>query len=52
MIETLYTVPRETQGSWVSLCVEPKGRLIACDQTGSLYRVTLPAGGGEAVKTE
>src|SRR5262249_18780724 len=42
-IELLYSVPRETQGSWVSLCVLPDGRLIASDQGGAgLYRITPP----------
>ena len=36
-VELLYSVPRETQGSWVSLCVDPKGRLITSDQYGKLY---------------
>jgi len=39
-VELLYSVPRETQGSWVSMCVDDKGRLIACDQSGKLYRIT------------
>ena len=47
-IELLYTVPKEEQGSWVSLAFDPKGRLIAADQYGSLYRVTLPALGTSA----
>ncbi|MEZ6065685.1 MAG: c-type cytochrome [Planctomycetaceae bacterium] len=38
--ELLYSVPREEQGSWVSLTVDDKGRLITCDQYGKLYRVT------------
>ena len=42
-VELLYTVPKEQQGSWVSLAFDPKGRLIASDQYGSLYRITLPA---------
>jgi len=37
--ELLYSVPKVTQGSWVSMCVDPKGRLIVSDQYGSLYRV-------------
>jgi putative heme-binding domain-containing protein len=41
-VELLYTVPKETQGSWVALCVDPKGRLITSDQYGKLYRVTPP----------
>ncbi len=39
-VELLYSVPRETQGSWVNLAVDPKGRLITSDQYGKLYRVT------------
>ncbi len=42
-IDQIYRVPKETQGSWVALCVDPKGRLIAADQNGKLYRMTLPA---------
>ena len=41
-VELIYTVPRESQGSWVNLAVDPKGRLIASDQYGKLYRVTPP----------
>ncbi len=44
-IESLYTVPAETQGSWVSMTVDPKGRLIVSDQYGKLYRVTVPGVG-------
>jgi putative heme-binding domain-containing protein len=42
-VELLYSVPREKQGSWVSLCVDGKGRLIASDQDGKLYRITVGA---------
>ena len=42
-VELLYTVPRSDQGSWVALATDPKGRLIASDQYGALYRLTLPA---------
>jgi putative heme-binding domain-containing protein len=41
-VELLYSVPKETQGSWVSMCTDPKGRLIVSDQYGALYRVTPP----------
>jgi putative heme-binding domain-containing protein len=51
-IDLAYTVPRETQGSWVAMCIEPKGRLFVSDQNGALYRVALPKSGAEAVKTE
>jgi len=42
--DLLYTVPKGSQGSWVSLTVDPKGRLIAGDQEGSIYRITLKDG--------
>ncbi|HTI72550.1 MAG TPA: family 16 glycoside hydrolase [Candidatus Limnocylindria bacterium] len=51
-IDQLYTVPKETEGSWVAMCLDPKGRLIVSDQNGALHRVTLPEGDGGAVKTE
>jgi len=44
-VELLYTVPKEQQGSWVSMCVDPKGRLIVSDQYGKLYRLTVPPAG-------
>lgn len=52
--ELIYTVPKEQQGSWVSITFDDKGRMIACDQYGGLYRVTLPEIGGnpEDVKIE
>jgi putative heme-binding domain-containing protein len=50
-VELLYSVPKETQGSWVSLCTDPKGRLIASDQYGKLYRITPPPAGGSAEAT-
>ncbi|MHC4878107.1 MAG: c-type cytochrome [Planctomycetota bacterium] len=45
--ELLYSVP-QVQGSWVSLCVDPKGRLITSDQYGKLYRITVPEVGSDA----
>ncbi|MFO0968594.1 MAG: hypothetical protein U0793_23810 [Gemmataceae bacterium] len=51
-VELLYTVPRDKQGSWVSLTVDDKGRLITSDQYGKLYRVTPPALGGKAEDTK
>ena len=30
-----------TEGSWVCMTLDPKGRLIACDQYGGLYRISL-----------
>lgn len=51
-VELLYSVPKDKQGSWVSMCVDPKGRLITADQYGKLYRVTPPAPGGNADETK
>jgi putative heme-binding domain-containing protein len=51
-IELLYTVPRETEGSWVAMCFDPQGRLIVSDQNGSLHRVSLPPSGGGSVRVE
>ena len=44
-VELLYSVPGGEQGSWVNLCTDPKGRIIASDQYGGLYRFTPPAPG-------
>ena len=41
--ELVYVVPKLTQGSWVSMTNDPKGRLYVSDQGGSLYRVTVGA---------
>lgn len=41
-VQLLYTVPREDQGSWVSLAVGPEGNLIASDQEDKgLFRITV-----------
>ncbi|MBI1371582.1 MAG: c-type cytochrome [Phycisphaera sp.] len=42
-VELLYEVPR-SQGSWVSMAFDPKGRLIVSDQDDKgVFRVTLPS---------
>ncbi|WZO95926.1 c-type cytochrome [Isosphaeraceae bacterium EP7] len=53
-VELLYSVPKDEQGSWVCMTLDPKGRMIASDQYGKLYRVTLPAldGKPEDIKVE
>jgi len=52
-VDLLYSVPREQEGSWVNMCVDPKQRLIVSDQYGGLYRVTLPEiGRSNGVKVE
>ncbi len=50
-VEQLYNVPK-IQGSWTALCTDPKGRLIASDQYGPLYRLTPPAIGGKVEDTK
>lgn len=39
--EKIYDVDKATQGSWVGMTVDPKGRIITTDQYGGIYRVTL-----------
>ena len=41
-VELVYSVPGDKQGSWVNLCLDGKGRMIASDQYGGLYRFPLP----------
>ncbi len=43
--EEIYEVPNSDQGSWICLTVDDRGRLIASDQKGSLYRLTVPEPG-------
>ena len=49
--ERLYTVPKE-QGSWVSMTTDPKGRLIASDQYGKLYRISVVGKSEVSVRAE
>lgn len=43
-IEKLFTVPKETLGSWVCIAFDNKGRLLASDQGDKgIYRITPPA---------
>ncbi|NOY43244.1 MAG: c-type cytochrome [Planctomycetes bacterium] len=50
--ELVYKVPMEEQGSWVSLTVDDRGRLIASDQYGALYRIEPSAIGGDPSETK
>ena len=48
--ELLYTVPKGSQGSWVAVCVDDKGRIIASDQGDKgLYRIDPR---GDEIKVE
>lgn len=49
--EHLYSPGTDSLGSWVSLTTDDKGRLLASDQYGFLYRITPPPI-GEKGKTE
>lgn len=51
-VERIYSVPSETQGSWVSMTVDEFGRLITSDQYGKLYRVTPPSISGNETVVE
>ena len=45
--EILYDIPK-SQGSWVAMAFDPKGRLIVSDQDSEgVFRVTLPTEGKE-----
>ena len=39
--EQIYEVPNAEQGSWISMAVDDRGRLITSDQKGGLYRLTV-----------
>ena len=53
-VERLYTVPKDRQGSWVSLAVDGRGGLLASDQGNKgLYRITpSPIGSKEPTRVE
>ena len=42
LVERLYSVPKDKFGSWVVLCKDDKGRLLAGDQYGAIYRFKAP----------
>ncbi len=44
-VELLYSVPGDEQGSWVNLCLDDKGRILASDQYGGLFRFAAPPPG-------
>jgi putative heme-binding domain-containing protein len=50
IVELVYDVPA-SQGSWVSLAVDGRGRLLASDQAGGLFRVTPAPLGSPAGET-
>src|SRR5690606_38129799 len=48
VVEHLYSPSENEKGSWVSMTFDNKGRLIASDQYGALYRLELPAIGADS----
>ena len=51
-VELLYSVPKDQEGSWVSMTQDDKGRLICSDQYGALYRISPPALDGSPSETK
>lgn len=45
--QKLYSPGKNDQGSWVAMTFDDKGRMIASDQYGYLYRITIPAIGAD-----
>jgi putative heme-binding domain-containing protein len=41
--EHIYSPSEKKQGSWVSMCFDDKGRMLASDQYGGIYRLQIPA---------
>lgn len=51
--EEIYEVPNAEQGSWICLTADDRGRLIASDQRGSLYRLWVPdSNSSDSVRVE
>ena len=48
-IEHIYSPSDAKQGSWVAMCFDDKGRIIASDQYGGLFRLKVPAIGSKDV---
>lgn len=49
-VEMVHNVSKANHGSWVSMCVDDKGRILASDQYGKLYRVSLDDAGKSSVE--
>jgi len=50
--EHLYSPGEKDQGSWVAMTFDDKGRMIASDQYGYLYRITIPPIGFDTAKSK
>ncbi|NOT31312.1 MAG: DUF1080 domain-containing protein, partial [Planctomycetes bacterium] len=49
-VQRLHSARPVSEGSWVALAVDPRGRLYASDQYGGIFRVTLAQGGAARVE--
>ena len=49
-VEHLYSPGENDQGSWIAMTFDDKGRMIACDQYGDLYRLIIPPIGSDTAK--
>ncbi len=47
--EHLYGPSENEQGSWVSMAFDDRGRLLASDQYGSIYRMEIPPIGTDSI---
>jgi putative heme-binding domain-containing protein len=45
--EHIYSPSENKQGSWVSMCFDDKGRMLASDQYGGIFRLEIPAIGSK-----
>jgi len=50
VVEHIYSPSENEKGSWVSMTFDDKGRMIASDQDGALYRLNLPPIGGDSLQ--
>ncbi|MCE3017637.1 MAG: c-type cytochrome [Pirellula sp.] len=51
-VDLVYEVPLQEQGSWVCLTIDPKGRILASDQYGKVYRVQPAPVGSDSKQTK
>ncbi|WP_395749613.1 family 16 glycoside hydrolase [Prosthecobacter sp.] len=52
-VELIYKVTKDNEGSWVGMTVDDKGRILATDQYGGLFRLTPPpVGSGDKAQVE
>lgn len=52
VVEHLYSPSANKMGSWVSMTLDDKGRMIVSDQYGALYRLELPEIGADTLASK